>query len=155
MKIHHVLSLIALLGAMNAPAGTFVLVDRDGQRTFGPFEYADGQELDVDGRTFVLSLQAEARSIAEQRAREILLPAIEMRQASVSDAVDYFREAALAAAGPNQMPNIIVEVASPTPITLNLQRASLYDALRYSSEVAGCQLRWEGNNVVFTDKKFR
>ena len=153
MNTRFAILLFALVGAMNAAAGTFTLVDRAGGKTYGPFEYVDGQELYVANRTLVLSIQTVDLSIAEQRARAIILPSVEMREASVRDAVDFFREAALAAAGPNRTPNIIVDVSDPNPITLNLRSVSLFDALTFSAEVCACHLRWEGNAVVFTDKK--
>jgi hypothetical protein len=147
------LALAAALCAGKTEADTFTLTDSSGPATFGPYDFIHGQEIHLDGRTFVLSIQPSGPSIAEQRAREIILPAVEMRQASLIDAVAYFREASVAVAGPDAVPNLVVDVSEPVPVTLNLRRISLYDALTFTAEVAGCHIRWEDNHVVVSNRK--
>ncbi len=157
MKKTRALALLALLAAM-LPAlpvmagDAFKLYDRANNRTYGPFDFADGQEIFVGNHTYILSVETLTPSRAEQRAREIYLPNVEMREASLQDAVDYYREAARAIAGPGQVPNIILDLAQPAPVTLNMRNVSLYEALTFTAEVAGCHIRWKDNHVVLSNR---
>ncbi len=87
------------------------------------------------------------------RLRETGVSQIELREARIGDALDTLRDAALAADPEGVGVNIIYRGPPPEQvprITLRLRNVSLYDALRYVTELSGLRFRIEERAVIVT-----
>ena len=100
---------------------------------------------------------AEGRSAREQ-VRAMNLPRVEYRDARISDAFEQLADAARGA-DPDEV-GINIVYRGPTGeaaprITMSLRRVSLYDAIRYLTQVAGLYYRIDDNAVIISDEPFR
>ena len=80
-----------------------------------------------------------------QKARGIVLPAVEFKNASVAEAVEFLRAKSRELDPEKQGVNILLRNDPPSraEITLSLRDVPLNEAIRYTSELAGMELVWE------------
>ncbi|MCO5069376.1 MAG: hypothetical protein M9910_11960 [Kiritimatiellae bacterium] len=158
--------LLATVSASIVGAEEFMLSDPDTGREYGPFTYSNGAPVLVDNRTYTLTRTRTAATAIEEKMRQIIIPAIEFRQANITDILMFLTEASVGYidepsvnivplglctdAGGNPVTNALpIETtgnehpdqpnqASAVPlVTLNLRRVSLYDALSIVCEMVG------------------
>ena len=99
--------------------------------------------------------QADGRTVGEL-TRETELPAVEYRNARVDEAFESLSDASRAADPDGVGVNIIYrgpEGEAAPRITLTLRRISLYDAIRYITEVTGLHYRLDDNAVIITSEE--
>ncbi len=150
----------------------------------GPIESDPGQ---------MKTTQPDTQQLRE-KLMAITIPSVNFRQATISDVINFLREASEANDPQKVGVNIILKLdsggaAAPTPvapttpaedlwgplgggpaapteaapsapmesagtptITLTLRRVTLFDAIKYVTEVAGLKFRLEGNAVIITPK---
>lgn len=80
-----------------------------------------------------------------QKARGIVLPVVEFKNASVAEAVEFLRAKSRELDPEKQGVNILLRNDPPSraEITLSLRDVPLNEAIRYTSELAGMELVWE------------
>ena len=101
--------------------------------------------------------QADGRTIGE-RTRETELSSVEYRDARVDEAFESLSDASRATDPDGVGINIIYrgpEGEAAPRITLTLRRVSLYDAIRYITEVSGLYYRLDDNAVIITPEEAR
>lgn len=111
----------------------------------------------------VMGLLAAGAAVAEQqsvreRVRETVIPRVQYRDVGVDEAFDDLVEAARSADPSGQGVNIVYhgpQGEDARRITLSLRRISLYDAIRYITQVAGLYYRIDDNAVFISDEPFR
>ena len=139
-------------------AGTFILVDHQSEAVYGPFNYTDHSTIQVGSASLTLKIVDKPETKQERLAKEIIIPNIEFRQAHIADIIHFLREASIQCCPGGTNVNIVLNVTAPETVgrdatnkaTLALRNVSLYDALRYTTEVLGLQLRYDESAVVIT-----
>lgn len=79
--------------AAMAGAEEFMLTDPATGQDLGPFTYANGSAVSLDGRTYTLTRVQTAAAAIEEKMRRIIIPTIEFRQAMLSDVLAFLVEA--------------------------------------------------------------
>ena len=141
-----------------AIAGSFVLVDRQSDAVYGPFDYTDKNTIQVGSESLTLKIVDTPETKLERLAKEIIIPNIEFREAHIADIIRFLREASIQCCPGGTNVNIVLNVTAPETVgpeatnkaTLDLRNVSLYDALRYTTEVLGLQLRFDESAAVIT-----
>ena len=112
--------------------------------------------LEADNLRVVGITPAAVESAAHKKAATILIPKLELREASVTEAVDFLRTKAHELDPEKTGVNIILK-ATGTPaearITLALTNMPLSEALRYVADLANLKLSTEPNAFVLEPKK--
>lgn len=145
-----------VLCIVSANAGTFVLVDRHSEAIYGPFEYTDQNTIRIGSSAFTLNISDKPETKQERLAKEIIIPNVEFYRAHIADIIQFFREASIQCCPGGTNVNIVINVSDPETVgpkatnkaTLSLRNVSLYDALRYTSEVLGLRLRFDDTAAV-------
>ncbi len=111
-------------------------------------------------RVLVATLKASYQpSALETRARQIILPKIELLKAGLADVLGFLRDEAREHDPAKEGVNVVLIDPSPTPglltsppaaslVSLNVQRMSLYDVLRLVAAMTGLQVEYGENAVV-------
>jgi general secretion pathway protein D len=104
-------------------------------------------------------LIAEAREQPlRERVRATVIPIVQYRDLGADDAFEQLSAFSRAADPEGAGVNIVYRGpqgdAAPR-ITLSLRRVSLYDAIRYITQVAGLHYRLDENAVIISDQPFR
>lgn len=150
--------------ATAATAGDFHLVDPATGRRIGPFDYVQGSTVTVAGVAYRIE-KVDQAALTVDRLKKTIIPSIEFRQADIRDVVMFLAEASLErdpskagvnfvyhAPGPGEVqdPNdpFGSPPAPPVTITLNLRQVSLFDALKYVSEIANLEMTVDKDRVV-------
>ncbi|MBX7209762.1 MAG: M56 family metallopeptidase [Verrucomicrobiaceae bacterium] len=130
-------------------------------------KYTSGQKKPGHGQVWVLISAGEARADGPkvgaapaaanppdqtllQRARRIVLPAVDFKDAKLTEAIEFLRTKSRDADPAKQGLNIILKNDPPSTasITLSLRDVPLNEALRYTSELAGMELVWESYAAI-------
>ncbi|MFZ2641682.1 MAG: M56 family metallopeptidase, partial [Verrucomicrobiia bacterium] len=130
---------------------------------------AGGVQNDAKGRALLLLLTASLVNdaggklsppakpgTAEEKARRIMVPRLEFQEASLATVVDFLEDASRAFDPEKKGVNIILQMppgAKPPAITLNLREVPLFDAVRYTAEVAGLTMVADENALVLSPAK--
>ena len=108
----------------SAVAETWTLRDERTGEVFGPVTPTDGAEVEVGGRTLTLQRAQTKRDETEARLKRIIIPAVEFRQAHVTDVLNFLVEASIAADPEKEGANVVfkerrledgVEPRAPAP----------------------------------------
>lgn len=96
--------------------------------------------------------EQKAKSTAQTRAKEIILPSVAFQNATLEEAVNFLRTKTQQLDPEKQGINIVVNIPKETAtgrLTLNLKDVPLSEALSYVAQLMGLTLVYEGNNCVF------
>lgn len=129
-----------------------------GGSVFGGVYFGTEQEA-AASRKMSASTPASPASYLEDKLQKIVFPQIQFRDATVTEAVDYFRMKSrdLDPSGPESPSkgvNIVVRGAqsSSAKITLDLKQVPLGEALKYTAELAGMEVRVESFAILLLPK---
>jgi hypothetical protein len=94
-------------------------------------------------------------SVAMARAQKIIIPAVEFRETTISEALDYLRKKAVEADPEKRGVPIILKqgTVSDARITMSLSQVPLDEALRYVTGLASLELHTELNALVIESPK--
>jgi hypothetical protein len=146
--------LFAWLAAAGGALGQrFSLRDESGAVT-GPYELKSGTEVAIgDTRAFLADVRTQRDAIKEQM-REIVIPHLEFQQASIREVLAALQQAAAEHDPKKRALGFVLELtpeqeaaAKTRPITLALRNATLLDALRTVTDLAGLSYRLRGSQV--------
>ena len=111
-------------------------------------------------RVLVATLKASYQTSAlETRARQIIIPQIEFLKAGLADVLGFLRAAAreqdpakegvnLVLIDPSSTPDLLTFPPAARLVSLNVQKMSLYDVLRFVAAATGLQVEYGENAVV-------
>ena len=154
-----IITVIALtISLAPAIAGSFVLVDKNNDTVYGPFNYEDQNTVLIGDANLTLKILDKPETKLERLAKEIIIPNVEFRQAPIADILQFLREVSIQCCPGGTNVNIVLNVTSPETVgreatnkaTLALRDVSLYDALRYTTEVLGLKIRYDDTAAVIT-----
>jgi len=83
---------------------------------------------------------------ARQRLEKIIIPELNVREASLSDFITLLEEKTFQASGKNF--NCVVQAPSDVKVTMNLKNVSLTDVLQYATHAVGLAYRIEPHAVL-------
>ncbi len=123
-------------------------------------EVIDVQQLGfIVALVCIITLFAEAsEGSARERVRETTIPTVQYRDLGVDSAFEQLSEASRTADPEGHGVNIVYsgpEGDAAPRITMSLRRVTLYDAIRYITQVAGLYYRIDDNAVIISDEPFR
>ena len=153
------IAVIALTASLiPAIAGSFVLVDNHSDTAYGPFDYEDQNTILIGDANLTLKIVDKPETKLERIAKEIIIPNVEFQQAHIADILQFLREASIQCCPGGTNVNIVLNVTAPETVgreatnkaTLALRNVSLYDALRYTTEVLGLKIRYDDSAAVIT-----
>jgi hypothetical protein len=165
-----------IIGA-SALADEFTLADYKTGERFGHFTYSNGSPVSIYGRILHIERIRTKASELEDRMKNIIIPALDFRQASISDVLQYL---SIQSSIPNKSSYVSIiplglcvnEQRRPitnspsadvfsqesvihnganeiTPaVTLSLRNISLYDALSVVCEVVGLRFKIDDRGIV-------
>lgn len=153
--------LLAVLGAMSASAvvagDSLMLRNEQTGAEYGPVDVVTGAEVKIGDATFVVTVkeQTAAQKKLEDKLKAIVIPHLDVEEASIEEAANFLRRHAEKAGGDNSRVNILVvfpkaDAGVRPRVTMELRNVSLYDAIRYCCEAAECRMRIDDNCVVVT-----
>ena len=154
-----IIAVIALTASLiPAIAGSFVMVDDQNDTAYGPFDYEDQNTILIGDAKLTLKIVDKPETKLERLAKEIIIPNVEFRQAHIADILQFLREASIQCCPGGTNVNIVLNVTAPETVgreatnkaTLALRNVSLYDALRYTTEVLGLKIRYDDSAAVIT-----
>ena len=140
---------------------SFTLVQTNPPAFYGPYEYRHGETIVIDTNSYILVTGRHDFTPSENRARRILFPALDFRDARFEDVVAYLRDNAYNFDPQATGVNIIILAEDPNAlgpqatkrITLNLKRVSLYDALRYAATLAGFDISADAETLFIVNPR--
>ena len=127
------------------------MIDDQNDTAYGPFDYEDQNTILIGDAKLTLKIVDKPETKLERLAKEIIIPNVEFRQAHIADILQFLREASIQCCPGGTNVNIVLNVTAPETVgreatnsaTLALRNVSLYDALRYSTEVLGLKIRYD------------
>ena len=112
--------------------------------------FVSAEEVKAPAATAATPPTAPAEKTTLQKARRIVLPQVEFRDASIAEAVEFLRTKSRDLDPDRQGINIILQTDTPSTaeITLSLRDVPLNEAVRYVSELSGMQSVFEEHAVI-------
>jgi hypothetical protein len=173
---------LVLVGVASSGAEEFTLTDRQTGEAYGPFPYSNEVKVLVRGREYELKRKYTALERYKAKLKSIIVPSIEFRNANIMDVVSFLMEASIVGDPEGVGTSLILSRTIETnrsnnatqtrdfdspffpeqppqlkpignPITLNLRRVSLYDAITIIAEAAGLEYKFDERGVVFLNPK--
>ncbi|HSI65154.1 MAG TPA: M56 family metallopeptidase [Candidatus Saccharimonadia bacterium] len=103
----------------------------------------DGGQLESKGGTSLVNTVTLDKTNMLQRAESIIIPTVQFREATLSEAIDFFRAKARTADPSGKGVNIVLSsdaADSKALLTLDLKSVPLSEALRYTAALSGLEL---------------
>ena len=121
-------------------AERFFLIENTSGETTAPITFTNGEQVAIGSYSYTLKMSDDIVTQTETRMRNIIIPAIEFREAAIPDVVNYLIAAAQGGIDAPRL-NMVLNDNEPSSfpphtetITLQLSRVSLYDTLRIVCE---------------------
>ena len=98
--------------------------------------------------------QAPAKGKEEARAATIIIPWVEFKDATLDEAVEFFRSQALKHDPAKKGVDIVLKAVTPpaSKLTLSLREVPLLQGLRYSAELCGFKIEGGEDTIVLSPK---
>nr|ACO70944.1 hypothetical protein [uncultured Verrucomicrobiota bacterium] len=96
-----------------------------------------------------------AASVAEARIKQVTLPKIEFREATLAEAAEFFRQKCNQVLGPDKPVNIVLllsDEAKGRKITFNLSNIPASEVLRYMAQQGNVEVSYDQFSVVIKDR---
>lgn len=129
---------------------------------YGPFDTTPGSKITIGKTEFTVVLRGSTGTSVRQKLESIIIPQIEMRQANLTDVLDYLRKASAEfdkSDDPEGMKgiNLILNIRDTDTVplvTFTAREISIEEALKVVTQIGELTYRIEGN-VVFVERRKR
>jgi len=105
------------------------------------------EELKSGGKT--------TRNDTEEACRKLIMEKVDLREASLAEALDFLKQKAATVSGGKVVVNFVLQVDEPTQakkVTLSVQRVPFSEVLRYVGDLADVQFKYEQYAIVVKPK---
>ena len=152
--MHRILGVMLICPTLCMAAERFFLVENTSGETTAPIVFTNGAQVAIGPNNYTLKMSDDIVTQTEARMRNIIIPAVEFREAAIPDVINYLIAAAQGEMDAPRLNMVLndYEPSSRPPnagtITLQLSRVSLYDTLRIVCEKSDMEFHIDDSGII-------